>query len=146
MDISRQRRELDLTQAELARLSGVPQPNISAHETGRRPLGPVQLSRVEAALRPRPSRALSTHRDEVLAIVGRLGGSNVRVFGSTATGTDTPESDLDLLVDAAPETSLIDIMRMEIGLEDLLGVPVDVVHDDGQGPVVEHARATARAL
>ncbi|ASR55588.1 nucleotidyltransferase domain-containing protein [Cellulomonas sp. PSBB021] len=145
-DLAERRRRRGLTQAELAHRSGVPQPNISAHETGRRPLGPVQLDRVLAALRPLPSEALREHRDEILDIVRAHGGRTVRVFGSTAAGSDTPDSDLDLLVDTAPGTSLVDVMRMELDLEDLLEVRVDIVHDDGRGPVVESARATARPL
>nr|WP_243861272.1 nucleotidyltransferase domain-containing protein [Cellulomonas uda] len=86
------------------------------------------------------------HRDEIVDIVRAHGGRTVRVFGSTAAGSDTQDSDLDLLVDTAPGTSLVDVMRMELDLEDLLEVRVDIVHDDGRGPVVESARATARPL
>jgi len=49
------------------------------------------------------------------------------VFGSTARGTDGPESDIDLLVDIAPGVSLFGLTRLEIALSDLLGLPVDVV-------------------
>jgi uncharacterized protein len=43
----------------------------------------------------RPSEALAKHRDEVLRIA-RYPVSNPRIFGSTARGEDTEESDLDI--------------------------------------------------
>jgi predicted nucleotidyltransferase len=47
--------------------------------------------------------------------------SNVRVFGSALHGDDTAESDLDLLVDPTPETTLFDIAKIQIELRNLLG-------------------------
>ena len=42
------------------------------------------------------------------------------------SGTDTDESDLDLLVDPAESTSLLTIAGLKIDAEELLGVPVCV--------------------
>jgi hypothetical protein len=42
-------------------------------------------------------------------------------------GSDTDGSDLDLLVDPTPETTLLDIARVQNQLQKLLGVPVDVL-------------------
>ena len=53
--------------------------------------------------------------------------SNPRVFGSVAHGDDTEESDLDILIDPTPETSLFDIGAIRHELLQLLGVPVDVL-------------------
>jgi uncharacterized protein len=75
----------------------------------------------------RPSEALNTHRADIRGIVARHRASNARVFGSVLRGGDTDLSDLDLLVDPAPEASLMDIARIEVELERLLGVPVDVL-------------------
>lgn len=75
----------------------------------------------------RPSEALAKHRDEVLAIIAKYPVTNPRVFGSTARGEDVEGSDLDLLVDTKfGVTTLIDLARLEISLEGLLGVSVDV--------------------
>jgi predicted nucleotidyltransferase len=52
---------------------------------------------------------------------------NARVFGSVLHGQDTDESDLDILVDPTPETTLFDIGAMMYELRKLLGVPVDVL-------------------
>ncbi len=72
-------------------------------------------------------RRLAAHRREVLVLARQHGASNVRVFGSTARGTDGSESDIDLLVDVAPGVGLFGLARLEVALSDLLGLPVDVI-------------------
>lgn len=47
----------------------------------------------------KPSDALAAHRGGLRDLVGRHGLTRARVFGSVTDGTDTEESDLDLLVD-----------------------------------------------
>jgi len=39
------------------------------------------------------------HRDEILRVAALHGAGNVLLFGSVARGEDTPESDVDFLVD-----------------------------------------------
>jgi predicted nucleotidyltransferase len=48
------------------------------------------------------------------------------VFGSVAQGLDTEGSDLDLLVDLAPGTSLLSIVGLQFDIADALGVNVDL--------------------
>lgn len=48
-------------------------------------------------------------------------------MGSVLHGTDSEKSDLDLLVDRTPTTSLFDIVRIKFELEELLGVEVDIL-------------------
>lgn len=75
----------------------------------------------------RPSEALQSHREAVRQIVLRHRAQNVRVFGSVLRGEDTDNSDLDLLIEPTPETTLMDIGAIRYELRKLLGVPVDVV-------------------
>ncbi len=75
----------------------------------------------------RPSLALQTHRDAIREIALRHRVKNVRVFGSVLYGEDTEDSDLDLLVDPTPETTLMDIGAIRYELKQLLGVSVDVL-------------------
>ena len=65
---------------------------------------------------------LREHRDEILAIGERYGVSNIRVFGSVARGEADDQSDLDLLVDAAPETGLFGLAGFAIAVQDLVQV------------------------
>ena len=75
----------------------------------------------------RPSEALSTHRDAVRRIVEAHRDGNPRVFGSVVHGDDTEGSDLDILIDPTPDTTLFDIGAIRHELLQLLGVPVDVL-------------------
>ncbi len=58
------------------------------------------------------------------------GAENPRVFGSVTRGTDTPESDVDILVTVAPER-VWELVNLAEDLSDLLGVHVDVVSEGG---------------
>ena len=75
----------------------------------------------------RPSEALALHRDEVRGVFKGREMRNPRLFGSVARGEDQIESDLDILVDSTPRTSLFDLANIEIALEKLLGVRVEVM-------------------
>lgn len=75
----------------------------------------------------RPSKALLTHRDEIRKIVLEQRACNARVFGSAARNEDTEISDLDILIDPTPQTTLMDVARIQVALEKLLQVRVDVV-------------------
>jgi predicted nucleotidyltransferase len=75
----------------------------------------------------KPSIALQSHREQVRNIALSHRVKNVRVFGSALHGNDTDESDLDLLVDPTPDTTLMDIGAIRFELRKLLGVPVDVL-------------------
>lgn len=54
----------------------------------------------------------------------------MRVFGSVARGDDGPGSDVDLLVDLAPDRGLFALGELRRELTSLLGAPVDVVPAD----------------
>lgn len=75
----------------------------------------------------KPSTALLDHRPAIRRIVEAHRARNARVFGSVLHGSDDEGSDLDLLIDPTPETTLFDIGAICHELEKLLGVPVDVL-------------------
>lgn len=120
-----------LSQVELARRSGVAQPNIAAYESGRRKASPEMLQRLSKAARPLPHEALTAHSDELVNLAGNYGLRNVRVFGSAARGTDGPDSDLDILVSRTTGIGLLAIATFTAEASELLGVEVDVVTDGG---------------
>jgi predicted nucleotidyltransferase len=75
----------------------------------------------------RPSQALQSRREAVRQIVLQHHAQNVRVPGSVLRGEDTDNSDLDLLIEPTPETTLMDLGAIRYELRKLLGVPVDVL-------------------
>ena len=74
---------------------------------------------------------LRKRRDEIFAIAQRYGASNVRVFGSVARGEAGPGSDIDLVVDFNPGTSLMDHGGLIMDMQDALGCKVDVISARG---------------
>lgn len=75
----------------------------------------------------KPSAALDAHREFIRQVVHAHRTTNPRVFGSVVHGDDADDSDLDLLVDPLPDTSLLDIAQIQVELEARLGVPIDVL-------------------
>jgi uncharacterized protein len=75
----------------------------------------------------RPLRELvDARRDEIRAIVARHHGRSVAVFGSVARGDEGPASDIDFLVELAPDARPFEILAIGAELEEALGVKVDV--------------------
>lgn len=109
-----------MTQAQIATAIGRSQPEVSRllHFHGTTPL----------------ARLLRRHAGQIRTIVTAAGGSDVRVFGSVATGTDHPGSDVDLLFAMGRPLSLIQLGRLENEISTLLGVPVDLVPESALQP------------
>lgn len=137
---------------------------ISAYEAGKRePALPtlaklieatghtltVGLDRSDRSVRGLPDsplgRRVRQHRQALLEAVAEAGGSNLRVFGSVARGQDTPESDVDLLVDMPEGTGLFALQALEGRLRRILHVDVDLSPPASLKPRVR-AEAQAEAI
>jgi predicted nucleotidyltransferase len=70
-------------------------------------------------------------REDILKIAAKHGARKIRIFGSVARDEADSESDLDLLVEFLPGSTLLSQSAMIRELEDLLGIKVDVVSDQG---------------
>lgn len=138
-----------LTQQEVAAAAGMRQPDLSAIENGRRGTEESR-GRVLAAIRSlvRPSDALDAEtRAAVRALLEQVGATDVRVFGSVARGSDQAGSDLDLIATFPKHFDLFDLMDVELKLEEMLGLPVDVVSDSPRtGYALVDAKRDAVAL
>jgi len=75
----------------------------------------------------KPSVALDEKRHAAREAARRFRTANLRVFGSVLHGTDREGSDVDLLVDPLPGATLFDLGGLQVELEELLGVPVDLL-------------------
>lgn len=75
----------------------------------------------------KPSVALQANRAAIRTVVERHRARNARVFGSVVHGDDHEGSDLDILIDPTPDTTLFDIGAIRHELLQLLGVQVDVL-------------------
>jgi hypothetical protein len=95
--------------------------------------------------RMRPSEVLPKHRETIRQLVLQAGMANPRVFGSVLHGEDQEGSDLDLLVDPSPKTSLLDVVRVQRMIETLVNVRVDLL-TPGDLPPKFRDRVVAEAL
>jgi predicted nucleotidyltransferase len=77
------------------------------------------------------SLALDSHRLAIHSVIETHHAFNPRTFGSVVLGTDSEESDLDILIDPTPDTTFIDIGAIRHELIQLLGVPVVVLTPNG---------------
>ena len=78
-----------------------------------------------AAARPErdgpAASVLHEHKAEIRAAADAVGATNIRVFGSVARGEDTPESDIDLVVDfPAHERGLFPLLQFASVVERLI--------------------------
>jgi len=87
----------------------------------------------------------SLTKDEVLAKLAALkkplrehGLSSLALFGSVVRGAARADSDIDVLIDVAPDArfSLIDLVSLKDFLEERLGRKVDVVTKQGLDPAI----------
>lgn len=92
----------------------------------------------------KPSLALAGKHDAIRGATRRFRAANPRVFGSVLHGTDREDCDLDLLVDTLPGATLFDLGGLQAELEELLGVPVDLL-TPGDLPPKIRARVIAEA-
>ena len=74
-----------------------------------------------------PRTRIEEERQHILELVRAHKGRSVAVFGSAARGQATADSDIDLLVEFEPNSSLLDLIELEEALQALLGTPVDVI-------------------
>jgi len=66
-------------------------------------------------------------KQEIINISAKYGVSKIKVFGSSyARGEETPESDIDFLMDIPAGKSLLHRISLQQELEDLLGIKVDI--------------------
>ena len=70
-------------------------------------------------------------RREILELAEKHGATRVRVFGSTVRGEATQTSDVDFLVDLAPDRTLLDLGAFLMDVQDLLRCRVDMTTENG---------------
>jgi hypothetical protein len=86
-------------------------------------------------------RRLAEHRDELTA----MGAGSLSLFGSVARDQARPDSDVDVLIELDRPLSLLDLGRIQIRLEEILGQRVDLVMPEGLRPRLR-ARVLAEAI
>ena len=81
----------------------------------------------EVAKQRAATRSQEAARDEIYAVARAHKAEKLWVFGSCARKEETPESDVDFLVEFVPATTIFDYVKLKDSLSQVLGRNVDVV-------------------
>ena len=70
-------------------------------------------------------------KEEIFEKIARLlknrGVRPVAVFGSYVRGEEKPESDIDIIVEFSEKKSLLELVKIERELSEVLGIKVDLL-------------------
>ena len=77
-------------------------------------------------------------RDEIYAVARAHKAEKLWVFGSCARKEETPDSDVDFLVEFGEGASLLSHVHLMNALRDFLGRKVDVVSTRGIHPYIQN--------
>lgn len=80
---------------------------------------------------------LTALKNKIHEIARRHNAEKVYVFGSCARKEETPESDIDLLVEFNPGSTLYDQVGLRDEMTELLKCKVDIVSKKGLHPYIE---------
>lgn len=105
---------------------------LGSHRKAEAALVPIalyeRLTDSVAAPSPRPVLSLLRERRQLVQRLAQLNHiTAVSVVGSVARGAETPESDIDLLVETSDRASLYDLAQFAVDVEQLTGRRVDVL-------------------
>ncbi len=119
------------SQREVAQIVRRSQPEVS-RLLHQKPPGPLALR-------------VSRQRQSMTDALARYGVTDARIFGSVARRTETPGSDVDVLIDPPRVLGLGTLSRLERELSSILDTEVDVVPLQGL-PLYMRERALAEAV
>ncbi len=71
---------------------------------------------------------------KVTSILKRYGAKEINIFGSYARGEEKKTSDLDIIIGFSERKSLFDIVGIEQGLSESLGIRVDLLTEKSISP------------
>ena len=77
-------------------------------------------------------------RDEIYAVARAHKAEKLWVFGSCARKEETPESDVDFLVEFGEGSSLLSHVHLMNALRDFFGRKVDIVSTRGIHPYIQN--------
>ena len=112
-----------MRQRQIAEALGISQPAVSQ-----------QLHSAEALADVHPETLIAAAGPLLARVAEERGFTRLAVFGSVARHRAREDSDIDLLVQPPPDTSITDLLAMRHTLEQILGRPVDLVTYGGLRP------------
>ncbi|MBL7117210.1 MAG: nucleotidyltransferase family protein [Candidatus Syntrophoarchaeum sp.] len=72
--------------------------------------------------------------EKIARILKNQGARKIAVFGSYVRGEERPESDIDIIVEFSERKSLLELVRIERQLSEVLGIKVDLLTEKSISP------------
>jgi len=72
--------------------------------------------------------------EKVVQVLKNQGARKIAIFGSYARGEEKPESDIDIIVEFSERKSLLELVRIERELSEVLGIKVDLLTEKSISP------------
>jgi predicted nucleotidyltransferase len=140
--LQRQARDLLLDATHKAAGEGLSQREIAQVVRRSQP----EVSRLLRQIPPGPlALRVSQRRQRMAEVLTKYGVTDARIFGSVARRSETPDSDVDVLIDTPRILGLGSLSRLERELSSILDAEVDVVPVQGLPPYARE-RAIAEAV
>jgi predicted nucleotidyltransferase len=76
-------------------------------------------------------------KKKIIPILRRHGVKKAGIFGSVVRGEATQKSDIDILVEIERDISLLDFVRLQLEIEEVLGRKVDLGEYDTIKPLIK---------
>lgn len=71
---------------------------------------------------------------KIASVLKEQGAKKIAVFGSYAKGEEKPESDIDIIVEFSEKKSLLELVRIERELSEILCKKVDLLTEKSISP------------
>jgi predicted nucleotidyltransferase len=81
---------------------------------------------------------MSINLQSIIPLLKEFDVVTAGVFGSYARGEETPESDVDILVDFSKPVGLLNVVRLERTISEILKKPVDLVTRASLSPYLKN--------
>ena len=85
-------------------------------------------------------------RNRLASLCREHGATRLRLFGSAARGEESPDSDIDIIVDFERPVGFIELIRFENALAEFFGRSVDLVTEPGLSPFIKDSVLASAAI
>ncbi|HBQ28220.1 MAG TPA: hypothetical protein DD719_02155 [Desulfotomaculum sp.] len=72
--------------------------------------------------------------EKIIQALKNQGARKIAIFGSYVRGEEKPESDIDVIVEFSGRKSLLELVRIERELSEVLGIKVDLLTEKSISP------------
>ncbi|MBT9160575.1 MAG: nucleotidyltransferase family protein [Dehalococcoidia bacterium] len=72
--------------------------------------------------------------EKIAQVLKNQGARKIAIFGSHVRGEEKPESDIDVIVEFSGRKSLLELVRIERELSEVLGIKVDLLTEKSISP------------